>query len=142
MNNADTLFPVWLHGVDALGEPKVVTLIAGPGTFWSRMYPEMIRSLEDEHRITLMAIYTDRPDSLCWIRPIPLEDANLAAAPFIEPEPDLTVLAARFDEAAKLVRECGEKINAAYAEIAKARKEAGVKPGEPLLNLKLPERDS
>jgi hypothetical protein len=139
MNNADTLFPVWLHGVDALGHPKVVTLIAGPGTFMTRMYPEAIRMLEDEHRITLMAIYTDRPDSLCWIRPIPLEDANMATLP--EPEPDLTALAARFDEAAKLVRECGERINAAYAEIAKARKEAGVKPGEPLLNLNLDERD-
>lgn len=137
MNNADTLFPVWLHGVDALGEPKVISLIAGPGTFMTRMYPEAIRLLEDEHRITLMAIYTDRPDNLCWIRPIPLEASNLVTLP--EPEPDLTALAARFDEAAKLVRECGEKINAAYAEIAKARKEAGVKPGEPLLNLNLPE---
>jgi hypothetical protein len=138
MNDTDRLFPVWLHGVDALGNPKVVTLIASPGTFMVRMFPESIRALEDEHAMTLMAIYTDRPDSLCWLRPIPIEDANMFQ-PEPEPEPDLTALIEKFDETANLVREFGEKINAAYAEIAKARREAGVAPGEPLLNLNLDE---
>lgn len=35
----------------------------------------------------------------------------------------------------------GVKINAAYARIRQAREAAGVKPGEPLLNLNLDEHD-
>lgn len=139
-HSTDKMYPVWLHGVDALGNPKVVALIASPTFGLARMYPEAIRALEDEHGMTLMAIYADRPDKLAWLRPIPIEDANLIQ-PEPEPEPDLTALIEKFDETAKLVREFGKKINAAYAEIAKARNAAGVAPGEPLLHLNLDEHD-
>lgn len=130
MSNRLYMYPVWLQGVDQQGVRKVVELLAYPGQFTVRMFPEQIKALEARHSMTLQAIYTDRPDNRIWSRGS-------------TPEPDVDTLHLEalhaLAECRDAVAEFGVKINAAYARIRQAREAAGVKPGEPLLDLNLPE---
>lgn len=58
------LYTVWIHGVGG----ELQTMVAGPGEFSVRMFPEVIESMESVLGFEIDRIYTDTEDNLCWRR--------------------------------------------------------------------------